>query len=128
MIGVGSLSSNMEDVAYFSSRGMTKKTLLSGIGVPKPDLLLPGEEILGLSLHPNECELKQGTSFSVPMLSGAVALALSAIEEKEGRDFRKQVQNTALIRQAIIKSSQKLKNRSIVEQGTGKFDFDTFFD
>ena len=48
----------MDDVAYFSSRGMTKKKLLEGIGIPKPDLLLPGEGILGLSLEPIVCDMK----------------------------------------------------------------------
>lgn len=52
VIGVGSLSSSLDDVAYFSSRGMTKNTLLNGFGIPKPDLLLPGENILSLGLNP----------------------------------------------------------------------------
>ena len=80
VIGVGSLSYNFERVATFSSRGMTKKSALVGIGVPKPDVLLPGEEILGLSLAPGVCRLNRGTSFSVPMLTGSIALVLSAIE------------------------------------------------
>ena len=58
MIGVGSLSAKNDDIAYFSSRGMTKKSLLDGIGLPKPDLLLPGEGVLGLSLDPEICDIK----------------------------------------------------------------------
>ena len=80
VIGVGSLSSNLDDVAYFSSRGMTKLNLLDGVGIFNPDLLMPGEEIFGLSLSKGHRDLKQGTSFSVPMLSASIALTLSAID------------------------------------------------
>ena len=83
VIGVGSLSSNLDDVAYFSSRGMTKLDLLDGVGIFTPDLLMPGEEIFGLSLSRGHCDLKQGTSFSVPMLSASIALTLSAIDQDE---------------------------------------------
>jgi membrane-bound transcription factor site-1 protease len=58
VIGVGSLNANLDDVAYFSSRGMTKTTLLNGFGVPKPDLLLPGENILSLGLNALSCDMK----------------------------------------------------------------------
>lgn len=59
---------------------MSTKSSLIGMGVPKPDVLLPGEEILGLSLEVGECKLNRGTSFSVPMLTGSIALVLSAVE------------------------------------------------
>lgn len=98
VIGVGSLSYNFDRVAAFSSRGMTKKSMLINIGVPKPDVLLPGEEIMGLSLEPGVCKLNRGTSFSVPMLTGSIALVLSAIEQERGPEFRKSIQNTALIK------------------------------
>ena len=101
VIGVGSLSASLDKVAPFSSRGMTKKSLNYGIGIPKPDVLLPGEEIFSLSLDPDQCKLNQGTSFSVPMLTGSIALVLSAVEKEHGREYRKYIQNTALIRQAI---------------------------
>lgn len=98
VIGVGSLSYNFERVATFSSRGMTKKSMLIGMGVPKPDILLPGEEILGLSLEPGVCKLNRGTSFSVPMLTGSIALVLSAIEQEHGTEYRKSIQNTAVVK------------------------------
>ena len=40
---------------------MTKNSLLNGVGFAKPDVLLPGENIVGLSLNPHKCETKQGT-------------------------------------------------------------------
>ena len=47
----------------------------------KPDLLLPGESLRGLaSVDLGRCEIKSGTSFSVPIAAGAIALALSAVE------------------------------------------------
>lgn len=98
VIGVGSLNANLDDVAYFSSRGMTKTSLLNGFGVPKPDLLLPGENILSSGLDSHSCEMKQGTSFSVPIMTGSIAIALSALDKKIGKSQRKLIQNTALIR------------------------------
>ena len=57
VIGVGSLSST-GDVAYFSSRGMTKRALLEGAGFPNPDVLVLGEGISGVSLTVGKCEKK----------------------------------------------------------------------
>ena len=80
MIGVGSLTQTLDDITYFSSRGMNKRALLKGVGYAKPDVLLPGENILGLSLNSAKCDIKQGTSFSVPILISGIALALSALD------------------------------------------------
>ena len=62
------------------------------------------------------------------MLTGSIALVLSAIEKQHGHEYRKSIQNTALIKQAIQKSSIKLKDWSIVEQGEGKFNLDGFYE
>lgn len=70
---------------------MSKKSTLVSIGVPKPDVLLPGEEISGLSLEPGICRLNRGTSFSVPILAGSISLVLSAIELEHGTEYRKSV-------------------------------------
>jgi subtilisin family serine protease len=91
VIGVGSLTTFLDDLAFFSSRGMNKHNLLKGIGYAKPDILLPGENVLGISLNPNKCESKQGTSFSVPILTGSIALALSALDIKIGYSQRKMI-------------------------------------
>lgn len=50
VIGVGSLTAEFDAPAAFTSRGMTKSVQGLGIGIPKPDLLLPGENILSLGL------------------------------------------------------------------------------
>ena len=62
------------------------------------------------------------------MLTGSIALVLSGIEKEFGYQYRKQIQNTAVIKQAIMKSSLKLKDWSIVEQGSGKFNLDGFYE
>ena len=57
VIGVGSLSANFEKVAAFSSRGMSKSQLSTRIGSPNPDVMLPGEQIMGLDLDTGKCRL-----------------------------------------------------------------------
>jgi len=55
VVGVGSLSADFDAPAAFTSRGMTKSAQGLGIGIPKPDLLLPGENILSLDLWSGQC-------------------------------------------------------------------------
>ena len=56
-------------------------------------------------------------------MSASVALALSQIQDKK---IRKELQNGAFIKEALIKSSRPLENLSITEQGAGVFDLDMF--
>jgi subtilisin family serine protease len=66
--------------SYFSSRGPT------GDGRPKPDLLAPGEKILSASNENDTGEVEMsGTSMATPVVSGVVALFLSAYREFIGR-------------------------------------------
>ena len=70
---------------------MSKNSMLVGIGVPKPDAMLPGDKIKGISLDQGVCKENKGTSFSVPILTGSIALVLSAIESEHGTQFRKSI-------------------------------------
>lgn len=49
VIGVGSLDESGENVASFSSRGMSTWSLLDGNGILKPDILTHGSNIKALS-------------------------------------------------------------------------------
>ncbi|MHA7775535.1 S8 family peptidase [Roseibium sp. M-1] len=57
-------------VSYFSSRGPT------GDGRLKPDIVAPGEKILGPTPQ-NRAEYKDGTSMAAPHVSGAAAMLMA---------------------------------------------------
>jgi len=125
VLGIGSLDQSLTNVASFSSRGMATWNLIEGVGNMKPDLITAGSQILGLGIkNTNECIVNSGTSVSASIITASIALTLSAIEDQ---DYRKKIQNTAFIKQAIIRTSKKIKNLSITEQGAGVFDLDAFF-
>ena len=71
VLSVGA-SDDIDDVAWFSSRGPSEQT-----DAPKPWLVAPGTQILS-SLPDSEYGLLNGTSMATPHVAGAIALLLSA--------------------------------------------------
>lgn len=72
VIGVGGI--NFDDqIAKFSSRGMTTWELPTGYGRLKPDIVTYGAGVTGSSLT-GGCRQLSGTSVASPVVAGAVAL------------------------------------------------------
>ena len=100
---------------------MSTWSLNDGYGILKPDVITYGTNVKALSSQDDEeCTLSSGTSISSSIISASTALALSQVKD------RKKIQNTAFIKEALIKSSEKIQGLSITEQGSGVFNLDSF--
>ncbi|XP_043235326.1 membrane-bound transcription factor site-1 protease-like [Amphibalanus amphitrite] len=114
VIGVGGI--NFEDqIARFSSRGMTTWELPAGYGRVKPDLVTYGSAVRGSNVG-GGCKTLSGTSVASPVVAGAVALLMSAVLH------RGSVINPASVKQALMASARRLPGVSMYEQGAGKLD------
>nr|CAD7440507.1 unnamed protein product [Timema bartmani] len=83
VIGVGGI--NFEDqIAKFSSRGMTTWELPQGYGRVKPDIVTYGSGVQGSSIK-GTCRSLSGTSVASPVVAGAVALLASGVLHREQR-------------------------------------------
>lgn len=114
VIGVGGI--NFEDqIARFSSRGMTTWELPGGYGRLKPDIVTYGSAVRGSNLKKG-CRQLSGTSVASPVVAGAVTLLYSGVLHRGG------VINPASMKQALIASSRRLPGVGMFEQGAGKLD------
>ena len=114
VIGVGGI--NFEDqIARFSSRGMTTWELPSGYGRVKPDLVTYGSGVYGSSSD-GRCRQLSGTSVASPVVAGAVALLASGVLH------RGNLINPASMKQALMASARRLPGVNMFEQGHGKLD------
>eukprot|EP00808_Paulinella_micropora_P009042 g61565.t1 len=116
VIGVGGIDAN-DNVAIFSSRGMTTWELPAGYGRFKPDLVTYSKNLQG-SRVAGGCRSLSGTSVASPVVAGAVALLLSSIPIAD----RKLRANPASLKQALVHTALKLHEGNIFEQGAGKMD------
>lgn len=141
VIGVGGI--NWDDqIARFSSRGMTTWELPSGYGRVKPDLVTYGSGVKGSALQKG-CRTLSGTSVASPVVAGAVALLASGFVQTDETKAAKQKviaangckskltdRNTtnvykvtpASMKQALLGSARRLPGIGIFEQGAGKLD------
>ncbi|XP_065570402.1 membrane-bound transcription factor site-1 protease-like isoform X2 [Artemia franciscana] len=114
VIGVGGI--NFEDqIARFSSRGMTTWELPNGYGRLKPDIVTYGSTVRGSSIN-GGCRSLSGTSVASPVVAGAISLLASA-GLKQGKPV-----NPASIKQTLLNSARRLPGVSMFEQGHGKLD------
>ena len=114
VIGVGGI--NFDDqIAKFSSRGMTTWELPAGYGRLKPDIVTYGSTVRGSNLKKG-CRSLSGTSVASPVVAGAVTLLYSGVLH------RGSVINPASMKQALIASARRLPGVGMFEQGAGKLD------
>lgn len=116
VIGVGGINFDNQ-IARFSSRGMTTWELPAGYGRMKPDIVTYGSAVRGSALK-GGCRSLSGTSVASPVVAGAVTLLFSSVLD------RLDVINPASMKQALIASARRLPdpNVNMFEQGHGKLD------
>ena len=86
---------------------MTTWELPGGYGRLKPDLVAYGSSVRGSGLY-GGCKTLSGTSVSSPVVTGAVALLISAVEPHRV--------NPASVKQALIESARKIPAANMFEQ------------
>uniref|UniRef100_A0A6I8S805 Membrane-bound transcription factor site-1 protease n=1 Tax=Xenopus tropicalis TaxID=8364 RepID=A0A6I8S805_XENTR len=113
VIGVGGIDFE-DNIARFSSRGMTTWELPGGYGRMKPDIVTYGSGVRGSGLK-GGCRSLSGTSVASPVVAGAVTLLVSTVQKRE-------LVNPASMKQALIASARRLPGVNMFEQGHGKLD------
>ncbi|XP_048828805.1 membrane-bound transcription factor site-1 protease isoform X1 [Brienomyrus brachyistius] len=113
VIGVGGIDFE-DNIARFSSRGMTTWELPGGYGRVKPDIVTYGSGVRGSGLKEG-CRSLSGTSVASPVVAGAVTLLASTVPNRE-------LVNPASMKQALIASARRLPGVNMFEQGHGKLD------
>lgn len=92
VISVGGLDYDEERVAIYSSRGISTSELAYGMGIMKPDFVTYSRNIVRLMIKyeekiannvDGECEEVSGTSMAVSVITGALSLLLSSLNENE---------------------------------------------
>ncbi|XP_056009187.1 membrane-bound transcription factor site-1 protease-like isoform X2 [Ostrea edulis] len=114
VIGVGGINFDNQ-IARFSSRGMTTWELPHGYGRLKPDIVTYGSAVRGSALK-GGCRSLSGTSVASPVVAGAVTLLYSAVLD------RAKTINPASMKQALMASARRLPEVNMFEQGHGKLD------
>lgn len=114
VIGVGGINFDNQ-IAKFSSRGMTTWELPRGYGRVKPDIVTYGSSVRGSALR-GGCRTLSGTSVASPVVAGAVTLLMSTMVNHPN------IVNPASMKQALMSSARRLPDTNMFEQGQGKLD------
>ncbi|EFJ52617.1 hypothetical protein VOLCADRAFT_85780 [Volvox carteri f. nagariensis] len=114
VIGVGGID-NWDNIASFSSRGMSTWELPRGYGRVKPDVMAYSKDVQGSKIE-GGCRSLSGTSVASPVVAGAVCLLASTVPEER----RWELLNPASMKQALVEGAVRLNNLNIYEQGSGR--------
>jgi len=114
VIGVGGIDDH-NNIASFSSRGMTTWELTVGSGRVKPDVMAYSKDVTGSKIG-GGCRTLSGTSVASPVVAGAVCLLASTVPEA----VRWSVLNPASMKQALVEGADRLPSLNIYEQGAGR--------
>eukprot|EP00116_Pleurobrachia_bachei_P004095 sb/3464357/ len=115
VIGVGGLNYD-DEIADFSSRGMTLWESPEGYGRVKPDIVTYGTAIKGSNLK-GSCRYLTGTSVSSPVVTGVVALLVEVMKRNERLS---RLTSPASVKQILMASAERLPGPNVFEQGAGK--------
>ncbi|KAL8153195.1 hypothetical protein V2J09_010955 [Rumex salicifolius] len=116
VIGVGGIDYS-DNIASFSSRGMSTWEIPHGYGRVKPDIVAYGRDIMGSKISTG-CKTLSGTSVASPVVAGIVCLLVSVVPESN----RKHILNPASMKQALVEGAAKLSGPHMYEQGAGRVD------
>jgi membrane-bound transcription factor site-1 protease len=115
VIGVGGIN-NEDQIAKFSSRGMTTWELPDGYGRVKPDIVTYSTHLRGSKLK-GGCQTLSGTSVASPIVTGSIVLLQSYYKTR--RHLTNPL-NPGSIKQIIMASADRIPVANIFEQGYGK--------
>ncbi|EFN59013.1 hypothetical protein CHLNCDRAFT_33771 [Chlorella variabilis] len=114
VIGIGGIDYS-DQIAPFSSRGMSTWEVPLGYGRSKPDVMAYGRDVQGSKIG-GGCRSLSGTSVASPVVAGAVCLLASVVPEEK----RWQLLNPASMKQALVEGAVRLPGLNLYEQGAGK--------
>jgi membrane-bound transcription factor site-1 protease len=112
VLGVGGIN-DQNQIASFSSRGVTTRELTHGYGRVKPDVVTYGHKVRGTGRFQG-CAVLSGTSVASPVAAGVITLLASSIPES----MRWTRFNPAFIKQVMILAAERLPTN--VDQSNDK--------